>query len=858
MDLPYSGVEKLVMCLDVGTTQSAVSIMHLQPGVLPKIRSVTRWPGDATTAKIPSLVLYDRGVAEYFGAEALEEDGVPASQVYKDWFGYLHKSTKTWFEENSPDGEVIWRKLALSMVFVVAHPNGWETAQQATLRSALQRAVLMLQPEEQIVFVTEAEASVHFSLQYCGNKDWLTASIYEVERTTPKLKLKEIKTSDCVQAGAIFPTRQARVLIADKLKSSKFESGEYIDRIVHEWDVKTKRKFAGLDDGNHIIKFGYDNDTDKSCNIVRGRLTLTPAEVEKAFQPSVDLILQSIDSQLTNTKVRKILLTGGFGESPYVQNRLREKYCTRGIQLIHADEPARKAVAEGAALFYVKDAVIARAARFDYGIEIHQRSAYPKEAGFREMYRGYDGQTRFHGGWSRIVEKGRIIGTNEIISHTYIADAAIGESLVFLDTIYICRNSQLAAGRWLTDEHGVRHRDFESCVTLEADLSPLATAANLKMNPDTGGMYYSLKYRIGIFFGGVSLKACSIWDENNVKLAQIAEDVGFSHALTQIRFMAGYGAEYQHESVSFSQHILANTKKLKVIAAILPGPWNPTLAAKQLASIDHYSNGRIAINVVSGWFKGEFVAINQPWLEHEERYRRSEEFIRALKGIWTAKDSFTFHGNFYQYNSYPLRPQPVQQPHPEVFQGGNSVSARAMAARVSDLLLLNGQKTIADFRELIEDTKRRAVDEGREGQVRFGVNAFVIVRDTEEEALEVWRSIVGNADVDAVKALQKEVQQAGKSSAEGKGMWAQSDINDLVQYNDGFKSKLIGTAQQVANRILLFRSLGIDLVLCAFLHFQEEVERFGKEVIPLVREGELAGRGLDAEKETAISGHIYQ
>ncbi|GAA5915558.1 hypothetical protein JCM5296_007282 [Sporobolomyces johnsonii] len=543
--------------------------MHLQPGVLPKIRGVTRWPGDTTSAKIPSLVLYNsRGVAEYFGAEALEEDaqvqadeegwhearwfklhlhpksmapppyspnsgsapaqtfevpplpkGVAASQVYEDWFGYLHKSTKVWFEENSPDGEVIWRKLALSMIFVVAHPNGWETAQQATLRSALQKAVLMLQPQEQIVFVTEAEASVHFSLQYCGNKDWLMASIYEVERTTPKLKLKEIKTSDCVQAGAIFPTRQARILIADKLRSSKFKAREYIDRIVHEWDVKTKCKFAGLDDGNHIIKFGYDKDTDKSCNILRGRLTLTPAEVEKAFQPSVDLILQSIDSQLTNTKVRKILLTGGFGESPYLQNRLREKYCTRGIQLIHADEPARKAVAEGAALFYVKDAVVARAARFDYGNRVNQpASDYLKQAAFREVYTGIDGRKRVRGGWSRIVEKGRIIGTNEMISNEYIRDVKIcegkSESLVFPDTIYICRNSQLAAGPWLTDDYGDHHRDFERCVTVEADLSPLATAANLKTNPTTGDKYYKLKYRIGIFFGGVSLKACYIWEEN--------------------------------------------------------------------------------------------------------------------------------------------------------------------------------------------------------------------------------------------------------------------------------------------------------------------------------------------------------
>ncbi|KZS94739.1 methanesulfonate monooxygenase [Sistotremastrum niveocremeum HHB9708] len=346
--------------------------------------------------------------------------------------------------------------------------------------------------------------------------------------------------------------------------------------------------------------------------------------------------------------------------------------------------------------------------------------------------------------------------------------------------------------------------------------------------------------------------------EYNAKLAQIAEGNGFSHALTQIRFMAGYGAEYQHESVSFSQHLLANTKKLKVIAAILPGPWNPTLAAKQLASIDHYSKGRIAINVVSGWFKSEFVAINQPWLEHAERYRRSEEFIKVLKGIWDQdSESFTFHGNFYQYNAYPLRPKPLQKPHPEIFQGGNSVDARSMAARVSDLLLLNGQKTIADFRELIDDTKRRAVEEGRAGKVRFGVNAFVIVRDTEEEALQVWREIVGKADKDAVEGFRKEVQQAGQSSKEGKGMWADSSVEDLVQYNDGFKSKLIGTAQQVADRILLFKSLGIDFVLTAFLHFQEEVEQFGKQVLPLVREGEAQGRGVNAEKEIAISGHIY-
>lgn len=96
------------------------------------------------------------------------------------------------------------------------------------------------------------------------------------------------------------------------------------------------------------------------------------------------------------------------------------------------------------------------------------------------------------------------------------------------------------------------------------------------------------------------------WDlKANVRYAKTAERVGFEYALTQIRFMAGYGAENQHEPVSFSQALLGATERLKVIAALLPGPWNPAIAAKQIASIDHYCDGRIAVNVVSGWFKAE-------------------------------------------------------------------------------------------------------------------------------------------------------------------------------------------------------------------------------------------------------------
>ncbi|RGP81318.1 methanesulfonate monooxygenase [Fusarium longipes] len=347
------------------------------------------------------------------------------------------------------------------------------------------------------------------------------------------------------------------------------------------------------------------------------------------------------------------------------------------------------------------------------------------------------------------------------------------------------------------------------------------------------------------------------WDlPSNIRYAKAAEKAGFEYGLTQIRFLASYGATQQHESVSFSQAILSATESIKIIAAILPGPWNPTVAAKQIASIDNYSNGRIAVNIVSGWFKQEFISVGEWWLDHAERYRRSNEFIRVLKGIWTSPDDkgFTFRGDFYRYTNYNLNPKPVQKPHPEIFQGGNSDDARNNAAEVSGWYFMNGND-IEGFRAQIEDVKARAAKNNHE--VRFAVNGFVIVRETEEQAVRVLEEIQGKADRDAVEAFGEAVKQAGASTGNKKGMWADSKFKDLIQYNDGFKTKLIGTKEQVAERIVLLKSLGIDLVLTAFLHYEEEITQFGNEVIPLVRQLEKEGRGKDAAFEIERTGAVY-
>jgi FMNH2-dependent dimethyl sulfone monooxygenase len=326
------------------------------------------------------------------------------------------------------------------------------------------------------------------------------------------------------------------------------------------------------------------------------------------------------------------------------------------------------------------------------------------------------------------------------------------------------------------------------------------------------------------------------WDfDYNKKLARIAENSGFEYALTQTRYAASYGADKQHEATSFSLALLGATEKLKVISAVHPGMWHPGVLAKFIITADHLSGGRAAVNIVSGWLKDEFVNFGLEWLEHDERYVRTEEFIRVLRGLWT-EQNYSQSGKYYNIKDFTLNPAPLDVPgraHPEIFFGGNSTAAQAAAGRTADWYFSNG-KDLAGFQDNISGVTAAAAAVGR--TPKFGLNGFVIARDTEVEAKDTLREIVEKAHRPAVEGFRAAVQEAGASTKDGKGMWADSSYEDLVQYNDGFKTGLIGTPEQIAQRIVDFKKIGVNLMLTCYLHFQEEVEAFGRNVLPIVRE----------------------
>jgi FMNH2-dependent dimethyl sulfone monooxygenase len=340
----------------------------------------------------------------------------------------------------------------------------------------------------------------------------------------------------------------------------------------------------------------------------------------------------------------------------------------------------------------------------------------------------------------------------------------------------------------------------------------------------------------------------------NIRLAQTAERVGFDYTLLPARFTSLECGDGQNDALATSAYLAAATERLKIIGAFHTAYWHPAMIAKSASTIDVASGGRYAVNILSGWLKDEYRQFNRPWLDHDERYRQSEEFIQILRGLWTSEEPLFFNGDYYRIHGAVFRPKPVSQPGPEIFQGGNSKAARRMAGTHSDWYFLNGN-SIEGAKEQIDEVKSIAAAHQR--QIKFGLNAFIILRDSVEEALKQKQAIIDAADPESIQAFANQAKNAGQSTKEKQGMWANSDYADLVQPNDGFKTGLLGPADLIVERIKLYREIGVDLLLTAFLHFNDELKEFGHRVITQLRQDQtkftLTVPDRSAVRELAVS-----
>ena len=179
--------------------------------------------------------------------------------VYTDFLSYLFSHARNFLNESSLVGrEGLFDRLKDNFVVVLAIPNGWDSAQQAFLRDAVVSAGILSvnHDRDRLQFVSEAEASVHFAINYARIGNWLRegmqlavcdaggstldTTVYTCISAAPRLQLKETTSSECVQAGSVFVDEAARSFLGGKLASStKYGSPEVIECMVRTFEKKT-------------------------------------------------------------------------------------------------------------------------------------------------------------------------------------------------------------------------------------------------------------------------------------------------------------------------------------------------------------------------------------------------------------------------------------------------------------------------------------------------------------------------------------------------------------------------------------------------------------------------------------------
>jgi FMNH2-dependent dimethyl sulfone monooxygenase len=307
------------------------------------------------------------------------------------------------------------------------------------------------------------------------------------------------------------------------------------------------------------------------------------------------------------------------------------------------------------------------------------------------------------------------------------------------------------------------------------------------------------------------------------RLARRGEQIGFDLTLIpelNLNDIKGAAAP-SLDAWSTAAALAAVTERIELMVAVRPTFHPPALLAKQAANIDHISNGRLALNVVSSWWEQEARMYGVHFDKHDDRYARTSEWLDVLNGVWS-QPSFSYSGKYYTVENTVLEPKPVRKPRPPLYAGGESEAAKNLIAQKCDAYLMHGDAPeyvaakIADMRERRERFGLRPM--------QFGVAGYAIVRETEVEA---QRELERITDVKQNAAGFANYQQW----LNGTQLEQRMSIQEYSVSNRGLRSGLVGTPSSVQDQLGRFEEAGVDLVLLQFSPQYEEMERFGESVI---------------------------
>lgn len=306
------------------------------------------------------------------------------------------------------------------------------------------------------------------------------------------------------------------------------------------------------------------------------------------------------------------------------------------------------------------------------------------------------------------------------------------------------------------------------------------------------------------------------------RLARRSEELGYDLTLIaelNLNDIKGVDAP-SLDAWSTAAALAAVTKRLELMVAVRPTFHNPALLAKQAANIDHISGGgRLALNVVSSWWAEEAQKYGVAFEQHDDRYARTAEWLEVVDRIWQ-EDHFSYEGKYYRVMDAVLQPKPLTRP--TIYAGGESEAAKNLIAAQCDAYVMHGDAP-ARVGEKIADMRARRERLGLP-PMKFGVAAYTIVRQTEDEAR---REVARITDVRQSAAGYGNYQQW----LAGTQLEQRVSLEDYSVSNRGLRSGLVGTPEQVAERIEEFERAGVDLLLLQCSPQLEEMERFAEAVI---------------------------
>lgn len=310
------------------------------------------------------------------------------------------------------------------------------------------------------------------------------------------------------------------------------------------------------------------------------------------------------------------------------------------------------------------------------------------------------------------------------------------------------------------------------------------------------------------------------------RLAIRSEQIGFDLSLIAELNLNDIKGEQAPslDAWSTAAALAAVTEKQELMVAVRPTFHNPALLAKQAANIDHISNGRLSLNVVSSWWRDEATKYGVGFEQHDDRYARTAEWLTVLNGVWE-KDGFSFNGKFYRVDNNTLQPKPIingSRPRPALYAGGESEAAKDLISSTCDGYVMHGDEP-AIIGKRIRDMKERREKKGLP-TMQYGVAAYSIIRDNDAE---VKKELARITNVQPGSAGYHNYQQW----LAGTQLEQKVSLEDYSVSNRGLRSGLVGTPAQVEDRIAAFEEEGVDFFLLQCSPQLEEMERFADTII---------------------------